>query len=187
MQRALELPRCALAAGEAAFPGHWVRQQSPPPCALNRSTWAELGMNELRDHPDHPHNWGRCPQPRPLYQWSAKRCKLLDFDRATVCRRRLLGRQALFVGDSTTAQLFVSAVLLLGGRFGKNRVRGVTLVMATASACNDELRLSFVRSDLLLLSTAPMPAAAVERCSPGTFNYRFAQQAVRDADILVMA
>ena len=40
--------------------------------------------------------------------------------------------------------------LLLGGTFGKNRVRGSTMVMLTASACDDQVRLSFVRSDLLL-------------------------------------
>ena len=181
-----QLPHCELSHGEEAFPGRWVRQQSLPAYHLNLSTWAELGMNEIRDQPEHRHNWGRCPRTRPQYMWTAHRCKLLELDRFSVCQQRLLGRQALFVGDSTTAQLFVSVVLLLGGRFGKNRVRGGTFVMATASACDDDLRLSFVRSDLLLWTQLTAPAAAAQRCSTGMLNYRFTQQAVLDADVLIM-
>ena len=147
-----------------------------------------MGMNEIRDAKGrHKHDWGSCSKSRTLFDWQPSRCRLLPFEAEEVCKSRVLGRQVLFVGDSTTAQFFTSFVMLLGGRFGRNRVRGSTMIMLTASACDDEVRLSFVRSDLLLWTSEFSEAQAVARCDPIIFNYRWAQQAMLDADVFVMA
>ena len=184
----MPLPRCELGAGQAAYPGRWTAHSRVPPYSLNSTVWAQLGMNEIRDAKGagHKHDWGRCAKTRQLFDWNPTECELLPFDREDVCRRRIFGQQALFVGDSTTAQLFTSFVLLLGGAFGRNRVRGSTMVMVTASACNDEVRLSFVRSDLLLWTHDQTETKAVARCDAILFNYRWAQQAILDADVLVL-
>jgi hypothetical protein len=145
-------PRCELGSGQAPYPGRWTAQREPPPYELNASVWMQMGLNEIRDAkpPGHKHDWGRCAKPRVLYDWSPEQCSLLPFERDDVCSGCVLGRQVLFVGDSTTSQLFTSFVLLLGGTFGKNRVRGSTTVMLTASVCND--------SELRSQRSAPMDA-----------------------------
>jgi hypothetical protein len=181
-------PRCELGSGQAPYPGRWTAQREPPPYELNASVWMQMGLNEIRDAkpPGHKHDWGRCAKPRVLYDWSPEQCSLLPFERDDVCSGCVLGRQVLFVGDSTTSQLFTSFVLLLGGTFGKNRVRGSTTVMLTASVCNDSVRLSYVRSDLLLWTHDMTVPQAVARCDPILFNYRWAMQAVLDADVVVI-
>ena len=178
--------RCELSTGAAIYPGRWLARNTSQPYDLGRDMWAQMGMNEIRDAPMHQHNWGACLKSRKLYDWQPARCHLLDFDGTDICKRRLLGSQAVFVGDSTTAQLFTSFVLLLGGRFGRNRVRGATMAMITASACNDTLRLSFVRSDLLIFTPNLKLSGVVAHCDAALHNYRWAYQATRDADVLVL-
>ena len=64
------------------------------------------------------------------------------------------GRQLLFAGDSTIWQLFLSFVLLHGGRLGRNAGHISTASELTASLCGDGVRAAvFVRTDLLLWTT----------------------------------
>jgi hypothetical protein len=58
----------------------------------------------------------------------------------------------LFVGDSTAAQLFLAFCMLLGAKLGRNSIPTATIYRLSASACNDRVRLSFVRNDALLWS-----------------------------------
>lgn len=58
------------------------------------------------------------------------------------------------VGDSTVFQLFLSFALLLGANMGRSLKRATTVSELCASACADNTRLAFVRSDLLLWSSA---------------------------------
>ena len=183
----MPLPRCELGAGQAAYPGRWTAHSRVPPYSLNSTVWAQLGMNEIRD--------AKC---RPQYDWGVVQrrgsCSIGIQQSASFCllivkmcadAAYLASRRSLL---ATRRQLSSSRpfVLLLGGAFGRNRVRGSTMVMVTASACNDEVRLSFVRSDLLLWTHDQTETKAVARCDAILFNYRWAQQAILDADVLVL-
>lgn len=178
--------------GGAAADGRWV-QRSPhtrAPYRLNASLWGRLGTSITQRTPQH---YGKCDdvallesRPRPLYDWEPHTCSLEPFDTEGVCK--LLGRDTsiLFVGDSTVAQLFLSFVSLLNGRFGINAKRASVLSEITASACSDGTRLNFVRSDLLLWSHAAEDFRSVRACDGYTTLNPFVVRASRDADILVL-
>lgn len=140
--------------------GRWTRIPSHAwPYRMNRTLWNEIGVNHIRDVVEHAHAYGRCDvnKDRTLYDWQPASCSLEPLTADGACGpRRLLGRQALFIGDSTTAQLFLSYVLSIGGRFGRNLYNTGTFVSLTATACNGTLRLSYERADALLWASGTM-------------------------------
>ena len=89
----------------------------------------------------------------------------------------------LVVGDSTAGQLYLSLVSLL--RAEHNAPSSKHRHRQRASACGDTVRLSHVRSDLLLWTSSLSDITAARVCDSGTLYERFMQRAVRDADLLV--
>ena len=89
----------------------------------------------------------------PEREWRPTGCRLEQFERERACATlRSVGRSLLIVGDSTTGQLFLSISMMLGATLGRNRDMKSVLNDVTASACNDTVRISFVRRDLLLFA-----------------------------------
>ena len=99
------------------------------------------------------------------------------------------------VGDSLTDQLFFSLVLLLGGQMKHGKLQG------HSSACNDQVRMVIIRSDLALWMPQPSrqqhallnstraftdASTALRHLNPFLVGTPFVQRAVRDADILVI-
>ena len=139
--------------------GRWVpRASQAAPYRLNHSLWASLGLSG--PPPTSAQHYGLCDDhiakigkgPRSLYEWEAEACELPLFDAARACSL-LEGKQLVVAGDSLAGQLFLSLVLLLGGRFGRNSRHTSAISDITASACADTVRVNFVRNDLLLWST----------------------------------
>ena len=92
------------------------------------STWKTLGLGLPRPL---GHRYERCDSealkagaPRTHFNWEPTHCSLKDFDRAAACAA-LRGRVVHIVGDSLSAQLFLSMTMILGGKLGKNIKRDV--------------------------------------------------------------
>uniref|UniRef100_A0A7S4FA89 Trichome birefringence-like C-terminal domain-containing protein n=1 Tax=Chrysotila carterae TaxID=13221 RepID=A0A7S4FA89_CHRCT len=152
---------------------------------MTSGIWDQIGLNALVNSPNAGSNYGRCDLLNP----DRKHFGLSDLqylNRSVVCGESLLGTQALFVGDSTIAQLFLSVVMLLNGTFGRNLKNTATIADLTASACDDRLRLNFVRNELLMWPLQQAHVAGISRCTRTVMNKQFAQRAVRDANIVVL-
>lgn len=122
-----------------------------------------------------------CRKSRARYhEWMPRHCTLQPFARDAVCTL-LRGRGMLFVGDSTVRDVFQSFVMLLGGRFGRQHF-GKDV---TASACDDELRLNYVRNDLVLYSSDRQDQQMVYACSPSVITQCFVRRAA-SADIVIL-
>ena len=132
--------------------GAWVPQSRVPPYRLNASIYKPAGLKLSAVSPQH---YGRCDDVatsvRQLYEWQPSRCSLQPFTVEASCNT-LRGKQLLFAGDSTMWQLFLSFVLMHGGRLGRNLVMTSAATDLSASVCDDQVRAVFVRSDLLLWS-----------------------------------
>ena len=123
---------------------------------------------------------------RQLYEWQPDACELPRFDRERACGL-LRGKQLVIVGDSTAGQLFLSLVLLLGGRFGRNSRHTSAISDITASACEDTCRINFIRNDLLLWSTHRSEFNRARECDKLLKADAFVQRVARDAHLLVIA
>lgn len=172
--------------------GRWVpREPLPPPYRLNYSLWASFGLSG--PPPTSSSHYGLCDdhtaklgtEPRALYEWQPEACELPRFDAARACSL-LAGKQLVVAGDSTAGQLFLSLVLLLGGRFGRNSRHTSAISDLTASACGDTTRLNFVRNDLLLWSTHRSEFNRARECDKLLKADGFVQRAARDADLLIL-
>ena len=172
------LPRCTNAQLATGLPGSswWpssrpAYQLVPQRATINdkgkrkvqrvgESVWGQIGLIPIRDTPNRaPHNYGLCEMrafqsgiKRPVYDFIPRDCRLLPLDNSSsTCaafgKKRVL---ILIVGDSTAAQVFLAFVVLLNARLGRNGNPTATMTRLTASACNDKVRVSFVRNDLLL-------------------------------------
>jgi len=139
--------------------GSWVAVDTPPayqlPSAMIRDRAGIMIDNSST------HHYGRCAERHQKrhgttpqqYEWRPANCALQPFEAERACDTlRAVGKSFLLVGDSTTGQVFLSLVSLLGGRMGRNQFLKRILNDVTASACGDTVRLSFVRSDVLLFS-----------------------------------
>lgn len=170
--------------------GRWVPKTpgEPWPYRADRNLWHTIGVNYIRDDPYHAHAYGRCDaqNERVLYDWRPRTCTLRPMQGAAedICTRRLLGRQALFVGDSTAAQLFLSFVLSINGQFGRNGVNTATFNSLTAQACGGELRLSFERADALLWDAGATPKLGCG-CNGMMLHHAFHARA-KTADVVVL-
>ena len=134
--------------------GSWVARSGVADYRLNHSLWLSIGLSPVARSA--AHHYGRCDDVteargkiRQAYDWVPDHCSLQKIDHASACRA-LDGKQVMVAGDSTAGQLFLSLVLLLGGRFGRNSRRTSAISDLAASACDDRVRLIFVRNDLLL-------------------------------------
>ena len=83
-------------------------------------------------------------------------------------------------------QTFLSLVLMLGGRVGRDVKHGYVVADVTASACEGSTRLNFVRSDLLLWTQSVSDYASVRDCDGFTILHTFVQRASRDADVVLL-
>ena len=171
--------------------GEWKSEGTAAPYRITPRFWSSIGSRMNAELPQH---YGKCddaaakpggPPPRTMYRWHPNRCTLQPFDRSGMCRI-LGGKQVVVVGDSTVFQTFLSLVLMLGGRFGRDLKHGFVIADLTASACNDTTRIVFVRSDLLLWTHALSDYHAVQRCDGFTILHPFIQRASRDADIVLL-
>ena len=183
------LPHCfdAFPPSLAAYSdGEWVPSSAPPRYLVPATFWGTIGS---KVHADMPQHYGRCDdvrrKGRVLYDWSPRHCSLLPFTRDAVCAT-LTGKQIVVIGDSTVLQFFLSFVHMLGGRFGRDVKHGFVTADLTASACDDSVRLVFVRSDLLLWTHSIVDYHAVQRCDGFTILHPFVIRASRDADIVLL-
>ena len=188
-QRAAPMARPACFTPQSDYTdGRWVardRARTPPPYRIKASLWEQLGTSIRGSTPQH---YGRCDDAmpsRPLYDWVPQGCSLAPFERERACDL-LDGKAVLMVGDSTVFQLFLSFALLLGAKLGKNTKRASTVSEMTASACGDNVRLAFSRSDLLLWTTSNSDFNGIKRCDGFTNLQVFVERAARDADYLVL-
>lgn len=171
--------------------GSWQPSSTAPPYRLNHSLWNSLGLSG--PPASSSQHYGLCDDRasklgtrRQLYEWQPDACDLPSFDRARACSL-LRGRQLVVVGDSTAGQLFLSLVLLLGGRFGRNSRHTSAISDITASACDGTCRLNFIRNDLLLWSTHRSEFNRARECDKLLKADAFVQRVVRDAHLLVIA
>ena len=93
----------------------------------------------------------------------------------------LRGQAMLFVGDSTVRDVFQSFVMLLKGKFGRQHF-GKDV---TATACDDSVRLNYVRNDLLLYSSDRADQQMVYGCSANVITQCYVRRAA-DANIVVL-
>ena len=164
--------------------GRWVRREQPPPYRLDGGLYKLAGMKTTAVSAAH---YGRCddvsPSPRALYDWKPDGCALEPFSASASCAA-MRGRQLLFAGDSTIWQLFLSFVLLHGGRLGRNAGHISTASELTASLCGDGVRAVFVRTDLLLWTTHHWEYTMARRADTTIKGAAFVQRAL-DADLVV--
>jgi hypothetical protein len=168
-------------------PGAWMVRTADSPYVLSNYTWHRIGLNWQRDHPLSDGSYGLCDikarragHPRVLYDWVPRHCRSIELTAEHFCASRaFVGQQVLFVGDSTTGQLFMSFVMLINGTFGRNAVNLRNLNELTASACNDSVRLNYVRNNLCLWS-ARHRVSTSDSCgalSDGKFQVRASEDA----------
>ena len=204
------LPGCF--AGKARYAeGRWLPTSREAPYRLDHSLWKEMNVRGMPGNSNH--HWGLCTDvalgpsgpaavygptkllgrarnvARQRYEWVPSRCSLARFDRRKACRV-LDGKQVLVAGDSATAQFFLSLMLQLGGprALGHNR-RGGSAVLKdlTASACEDTVRLNFVRNDLLTWTSQVDELRELgKQCTSGRALLQPFAGRVRDADILIL-
>lgn len=86
---------------------------------------------------------------RPLFDWMPRDCSM--WSGADSACALLKGKTLMITGDSVAGQQFLSLTALLGGTFGHNS-RAQSLTDASATACDDTVRLIYVRNDLVLWS-----------------------------------
>ena len=157
-----------------------------------------MGLNVLVGS---SHDYGQCavaasPAAGPSqYEWRPVDCSLIRLERPAVCEL-LGGKQVVFVGDSTTAQLFTSTVMLLEGQGGLGvdyksqgsdvRKHPSVLSDVTASVCGDTARLNFIRSDLLTWSNSGHENTAIRKCNKKLKLNPFVVRASSHADLLVL-
>jgi hypothetical protein len=110
-----------------------------------------------------------------------------------VCASGVFGQSALFVGDSTMVQLFIAVVAGLGGQFSESGEPEELLhARTTATVCDGQVRLTFVRSEMLLWTSAATDGGhALHKASSNsgcffTRNEPFVQQAARHADVVIL-
>ena len=187
--------------------GTWQRTPAAPSYRFEHALWKKMNVRSMPVHSNH--HWGLCDdvasgslgssrsrfrstdiaKQRQRFVWEPTTCQLHSFDRAAVCDV-LRGQQILVVGDSATAQFFLSLVLQLGGpeALGYNR-RGGSAVLKdiTASACGDTVRLNFVRNDLLLWTSQVDELRELGKsCTAGRALLQPFANRVGGADLLVL-
>ena len=195
-----DLPPCGDMPEEKLIPGRWELLEAAP---YKIPSWSEAGVFDFgtgtqRHQPVATRVaqiaglWSCKPSPpAQTYAWRPERCELRDFDASSVCGSGAFGSSALFVGDSTMMQLFLAVVLGLGGRLNEiDEPMESSHQRTTASVCDGTVRLSFVRSELLLWTSSELDGGHAFRkvgveCF-GTRNQPFAQQAARHADVVVI-
>ena len=204
------LPGCF--AGTARYAeGRWLPTLREAPYRLKHSLWKKMNVPGMRS--DSNHHWGLCTDvalspsgpgsasgqknlqrrathvARQQYEWVPSKCSLARFDRQKACRT-LHGKQVLVAGDSATAQFFLSLALQLGGpgALGHNRRGGSSVFKdLTASACEDTVRLNFVRNDLLTWTSQVAELGELgKQCTKGSALLQPFAGRVRDADILIL-
>ena len=173
--------------------GRWVPSEAAHPYRISPKFWSAIGS---KMHGELPQHYGHCDDPaskrapppsppRKLFDWVPSTCSLQPLDASGACGV-LGGKQIVVVGDSTVFQFFLSFVLMLGGRFGRDVKHGFVVADLTASACGGTTRINFIRSDLLLWTQSIADYHAVQRCDGFTILHPFVQRASRDADIVLL-
>jgi len=130
-------------------------------------------------------NYGTCLK-KEKYKWLPFRCTLTSFDKEHACDvLEGASRSILFVGDSTTSQLFLSLSMLLGAKIGPNKEKKSVLTEISATCCHKKVTLTFVRNDLLLYTDKQHDATYVRKCFS---NYLFAKpftEKAQQSDIVI--
>jgi len=179
--------------------GHWVPLPEPP-YALPTSAFQRLKGKAIPDEKLAGSMAGPtcslAKPSRPHFEWEAEGCELAPFERETACallRSRGI-RQVLIVGDSLSAQFFVSFTMLLEGEEGfgpprpaeHKKLRGNMLFDAAASVCDDEVRVSLQRNDLLALSCSGLETGIFKACDGSILTAPWGTRAVHDADLVIL-
>jgi len=186
-------PECFNDGSTSYADGQWqLASGAQPPYRITSKFWASIGSKMNSNMPQH---YGKCddppskqappPPPRPVYEWVPNACSLRRLEASSACDV-LGGKQIVVVGDSTVLQTFLSLVLMLGGRFGRDVKNGMVIADLTASACDGTTRLSFVRSDLLLWTEMVSDYHTVRQCDAFSILHPFVQRASRDADVVLL-
>lgn len=188
-------PNCfAVPNSNSHLAGRWVRHAAdrPVPYDVEHKFWnsiqvaAKIGSN---------HHYGNCAR-RTQFDWVPDACSLHRFESLGFCElcRQRGWKQILFVGDSTVAQVFISLIFQLEGPGAVERGNATTTIEhnrsnigdTVASVCNDNVRMNFVRNDLLTWANSGNEVNLVRACSGFTLLGHFVHRAVVDADLLVM-
>lgn len=176
-------PRCAELPNVR---GRWERRAAPRYATANASF--QLFAERFRRVQRPGQSTGlECSASRATYDFLPRGCELPDFDPGAACRL-LGGRQIMMVGDSTGAQLFLSLVLLLGGRFGRMPGAGIgeaTAVAPCPAADGGAARLAFARADVPMWTADSWHYYMLTSCDPNSLGSPFVARAARDADLLV--
>ena len=169
--------------------GSWIQSNYSASSRYNIpfELWRRAGLANLTSK---EHHYGLCDDIDPrraMFEWLPSRCHLRPFSRGAWCQVLLKKAQSiLFVGDSICQQHFLSLVLLLDGRLGKNAANGRSLTDITASACGGAIRLNFVRSDSLLWTVHTWELTWLSKCDRSMLGSMFVGRAVLRADLVVL-
>ena len=121
-----------------------------------------------------------CQRRRARYGWEPLRCTLQEYGREEACRL-LHASSVSFVGDSTMNQLREAVSDLLQARYAS------TMKRVVGSACDDTVRLSYTRNDLLLWSHDYYRDADISRgCTSGTHLLRCWTRGATNATVVVL-
>jgi len=174
--------------------GAWVPTAVPPLYRLTSALLERAGINIGNGS---LHYYGLCADQHerrhgvrsflPQHEWRPA-CEYQQFDRVRACATlRAVGRSILIVGDSTTGQLFLSLVMMLGATLGRNRNVKHVLNDVTASACGDTVRLNFVRRDLLIFSSHLQDNTAARRCNRAIIATSTFLRRAAMADVVILS
>ena len=128
-------------------------------------TWHLANHSGVRTARLKPRNkeepWVSCSVQRD-YGWRPN-CHLKHMEKPELCTL-LDGKFVLFVGDSTSQQLFLSLVSVMRGQLSRGHGGGAG-GRDRASACNDSVRIASERADLLLWTDQPADLHTARQCN----------------------
>ncbi|KAJ1620783.1 hypothetical protein T492DRAFT_1075489, partial [Pavlovales sp. CCMP2436] len=129
-------PECKVGPSSAYLDGSWEQDAS-----ARGGEWYGRPAGHWRRK--HSFGFSPCSAGRTYYYWTPRACVIPRLSPESACAA-LAGQQLLFAGDSTMAEQFRSFVGLLDSTFDRQR----------ASACNDTVRIRFIRNDMIAWTTS---------------------------------
>ncbi|KAJ1618241.1 hypothetical protein T492DRAFT_1094179 [Pavlovales sp. CCMP2436] len=134
-------PECEVGPSSAYLDGSWEQDAS-----ARGGEWYGRPAGHWRR--EHSFVFAPCSAGRTYYYWTPRACAIPRLSPESACAA-LAGQQLLFAGDSTMGMQFLSFVGLLDGTFGKQRQKVISVKAVSASACNDTVRIRFIRNDMI--------------------------------------
>mmetsp|Transcript_18856 Transcript_18856/g.44451 ORF Transcript_18856/g.44451 Transcript_18856/m.44451 type:complete len:166 (+) Transcript_18856:80-577(+) len=139
-------PECEVGPSSAYLDGSWEQDAS-----ARGGEWYGRPAGHWRRK--HSFGFAPCSAGRTYYYWTPRACVIPRLSPESACAA-LAGQQLLFAGDSTMAEQFRSFVGLLDGTFGRQRQNVISVKAVSASACNNTVRMRFIRNDMIACTTS---------------------------------